>query len=76
MPLFNKSWLPGHLHPLLAQVTLADKPLSHYALNVQAEGDRPQSRPQVDVPRGPAVPSPEELTTGLSPPPPRHMHPA
>nr|XP_040026178.1 ankyrin repeat domain-containing protein 31-like [Gasterosteus aculeatus aculeatus]XP_040026179.1 ankyrin repeat domain-containing protein 31-like [Gasterosteus aculeatus aculeatus] len=45
------------------KVTLADKPLSHYALNVQAEGDRPQSRPQVDVPRGPAVPSPEELTT-------------
>ncbi|KAL6113776.1 ankrd31 [Pungitius sinensis] len=45
------------------KVTFANKPLSHYALNMEAERDEPHSRPQVDVQRRAAVPLPEELTT-------------
>ncbi|XP_062418342.1 ankyrin repeat domain-containing protein 31-like [Pungitius pungitius] len=45
------------------KVTFANKPLSHYALNMEAERDEPHSRPQVDVQRRAAVPLPNELTT-------------
>ncbi|KAM8886288.1 ankyrin repeat domain-containing protein 31 isoform 2-T2 [Spinachia spinachia] len=45
------------------KVTFVNKPLSHYALDMETERNETQSRAKMDVQRGAAVPLAEELTT-------------
>lgn len=58
-------YISDELFPLFAQVKFRDKPLSYYLLNMEAEGNTPQTRPEDDVRHCRAGPTQEALTTGL-----------